>query len=338
MTNQAVWRDSLLKWTRFIAPSGSEHALVQALLQDAAATADATWSDALGNGYAQKDGQGPHVLICAPVDEPGVMVLDVDADGHERVAPIGPDAPAQWAGRLVRFVDGTVGLLLRDPQAPADRWEASQFSVDVAAGLRESVPQKLSVGLAGVIGEDAVELGEGSIAGRAVGPRAAVTAALAAYAELAQAGQRVTLALVVQRQTGHRGIRTVVQSTAADLTIVVEPIPIRPGGDEPRLGGGPVVRLRDPLLVLPQALQQFAERVASEAGRRLQRAVLTEDGSDAGTALRIARMPVIGVGMPVLAASPYAARVQLEDVDETARLVAVLGKRADTLTAERNML
>lgn len=103
-------RDLITELAGIIAPSGSERELQGTLLGHVASAADESYIDVLGNGIARKHGRGPHVMLIAHADEPGLMVTDIDQAGFLRVTPIGSLTAHQCLGRQIQFDNGVSGI------------------------------------------------------------------------------------------------------------------------------------------------------------------------------------------------------------------------------------
>ncbi|GMA55714.1 hypothetical protein GCM10025858_02170 [Alicyclobacillus sacchari] len=143
-----------------IAPSGSEGRITSVLLDAVQDIADETHMDALGNAIATKRGEGPHVMIAAHMDEPGVMVIDIDDDGFLRVIPTGGLTASEAAFRQVAFTNGTVGLVcLEDGEKRPEQFE--QLFVDIGAKHRQEAESRAFIGLGGVLGTGVADIGNG---------------------------------------------------------------------------------------------------------------------------------------------------------------------------------
>lgn len=130
-------KDMIQLLCQHVAPSGSEQSLQRVLLEMLSDVADETWVDVLGNGIASKDGTGPHVMLTAHADVPGVMVIDIDDNGFLRILPLGHVDAASLVGRHVRFVNGTSGLIGAESKVKLADISFDHLYVDL--GCRKSV-------------------------------------------------------------------------------------------------------------------------------------------------------------------------------------------------------
>ncbi|GLV12605.1 aminopeptidase [Alicyclobacillus hesperidum] len=308
-----------------IAPSGSEGRIASVLLDAVQDLADETHMDALGNAIATKHGDGPHVMIAAHMDEPGVMVIDIDDNGYLRVIPTGGLTASETAFRQVTFTNGTIGLVcLEDGEKRPEQFD--QLYIDIGAKHRQEAESRAFIGLSGVIGGSVTEVGNGRLLGRALDNRVGCAIALQAFRDLAQRGLHVSVVFTAQNAPGARAAQAAAFALEPDLAIVVDATPASdvPGGKRTalQLGAGPAFKVMDAGTVAPLAVKQLVEDTAHALGITLQYEVWPSGRSDTG-AIQLTRAGILaaGISYPVHTAGAAEAMVDLADVEATLRLL-----------------
>ncbi|AHG89987.1 peptidase M42 family protein [Gemmatirosa kalamazoonensis] len=242
-------------------PSGFE--TVPARVWRAEASTFATVSgDVMGNSIAVVNpGGSPTIMLAGHIDEIGVIVTYVDDQGYAYVGPIGGWDPQVLVGQRVRFMgkDGdVVGVIGKKPIhliKPDEREKASRMCdlwVDIGSTSKAETLARLSVGDAGVVDKQLLELPNGRIASRSIDNRIGafvVLEALRRYA--ARPGDaRVVAVATTQEEIAWRGGGALASAVkvAPAMAIVVDVTfaTDHPGVDkkehgEANLGGGPVL-------------------------------------------------------------------------------------------------
>ena len=100
--------------TKVSAPSGREHELRAAVQKMIQPYADEIRVDALGNLIARKGKaakNGKRIMLAAHLDEIGIIVSHVDANGFARFSTLGGFAPHCRVGTRVKFLKGAHGII-----------------------------------------------------------------------------------------------------------------------------------------------------------------------------------------------------------------------------------
>ncbi|MEZ5285646.1 MAG: hypothetical protein R2712_12740 [Vicinamibacterales bacterium] len=282
---------------------------------------------------------GPHLLIVAPLDEPGLLVSAITNDGYLRVhrhtpAPAHP-LGAQFlvgqpvlvrtaSGRVVPGVTATPSTHLNGfrPQEERTRIQTlDDLWVDVGATSRDEAAA-LGIRMLDAVSlrERAADVGGGRVAGVAVSYRAAAAAVVEAVRRQGEAPTprppgTVSIAWVGQSQFGNRGLLRLLETLKPDRVVMLRG-GVAPSDDaagsagEP--GQGPVVAASDAYL---------AERAAA-AGVTVQTLPAERLAVNLGAAY--AQTPVHVVSVPVLFAQTPVEMADARDVDALARLVGSL--------------
>ncbi len=258
-------------------PSGWEDAAT-AVWRAAAEPFAEVSGDTLGSSFARVAGSrgGPTAALVGHIDEIGFIATHVDEQGYVAIRRIGGLPGEALVGQRVQFLGGARGVVARRRDTstpPAERKVADikDLHVDVGARDGEEARQLVSIGDAGVIAAEPVELQDGRLASRALDNRLGAYIALEAARRAAQVrppGDVVAIA-AAQEEIGCRGARTAVFALQPDLALVFDVTHASdvPGGDpkddgEHGLGSGPAI-LRGPL-VHPRIFELLVEAVEAE--------------------------------------------------------------------------
>jgi endoglucanase len=245
-------------------PSGYEAAAARVWRTEAEHFADEVTADVAGNSTASLHvGGAPHVMLAGHIDEIGVMITHIDADGLLYFDGIGGWDPQVLVGQRVRILGHrgeVLGVVGRKPihlLEEAERKTAVKLSdlwIDTGARGRDAVQARgVRVGDPAVIDSRLIELGGGLIASRSIDNRIGAFVVLEALRRLAVEAERpaarVTAVATAQEEIGEfGGARTSTYALQPDIALVVDVTfaTDAPGIEKKRvgeraLGSGPVL-------------------------------------------------------------------------------------------------
>lgn len=129
-------------------PSGREDGVAEAIRSLAAPHCQRIDRDPLGNLIAYKPGaSGKTLMLCAHMDQIGLMVTDVDPSGYLRVATVGGLQPAYAIARQVAFQSGVLGTVFfgGKDKKPQDAKMEDLF-IDIGAKDQAAAEALVSIG------------------------------------------------------------------------------------------------------------------------------------------------------------------------------------------------
>jgi putative aminopeptidase FrvX len=308
--------------------------------------------DGLGSVLATLPGatNGPRVMVTAHMDEVGLMVQHVTADGFLRVKTLGgileqalPDQRWTILGRNGP-VPAITGLRTTHVLPAAQRgivWPLEDTFLDVGAGSRDEV-EKMGIrpgdGIAPM--SSFLALPNGRYAGKAwddrVGLAVMIAAARRMRAEAVTLRTPVVWVATTQEEIGLRGAQTAVQKARPDLGISIEAgvsadyPAIGPTQAQERLGDGPGMFLLDSTMIPNRKLRDFFFDVAQQSKIPLQPNVLTGYGEDGAEIQRFdSGRPSVNMTVPTRYLHGHTGIIQRTDFDRAVELLIQVLVRLD---------
>jgi putative aminopeptidase FrvX len=344
--------ETLIKLLTAAGPSGYEQAPAAVFREAAGAFAEVTF-DSVGSSVARVPGTagGKSVAIVGHIDEIGLMVHHIDDDGFLWFTGVGGWDPVILVGQRVEIatrdggVLGVVGKkpihLLRDPEERKKAPELKGLHIDIGAKDGDEARSRVRIGDVAVIAGEPVEYPNGRLVSRSMDNRLGCFVALETARLVAEAGGApgdVYAAAVAQEEITFAGARTTAYSLnpdvaiAVDVTFATDP----PGTDEKELGShkfgsGPVINRGSTMD--PAVFEVLYETAEAEGIPFTVSASARSTGTDAD-AIHITRegIPTGVVSVPLRYMHSPVEMVQLDDVENTARLLAAFAQRLDPKT------
>jgi putative aminopeptidase FrvX len=327
-------------------PSGYEQAAAVVFRDSASAFAEVT-HDTVGSSVARVKGtaDGPLLAVVGHIDEIGLIVHHVDDDGFLWFSGVGGWDPIILVGQRVEIatregtVLGVVGKkpihLLKDEerkQVP----ELRHLHIDIGAANGDEARGRVRIGDVAVIAGEPLEYPNGRIVSRSMDNRLGCFVAYEVARLVAEAGGApgdVAGVAVTQEEITFAGARTTAFTLQPDVAIVVDVTFATdpPGSDEKELGthkfgSGPVIGRGSTLD--PQVFE-LLHAAGEEAGIPFTVAASARyTGTDAD-AIHLARggIPTGVVSIPLRYMHSPVEMVQLEDVDNTAKLIVAFAQK-----------
>ena len=311
--------------------------------------------DGLGSVLATLPGQatGPRLMVTAHMDEVGLMVQHITADGFIRVKTLGgileqalPDQRWTILGRTGPVV-AVSGLRTTHVLPPSQRgvvWSLDDTFLDVGASSREEV-ERMGIRPGDGIApkSDFLAMPNGRYAGKAwddrVGLGVMIAAARRIRAERLPMPAQIVWVATTQEEIGLRGAQTAVEKARPDLGISIEAgvsadyPAIGPTQAQERLGGGPGIFLLDSSMIPNRKLRDFFFEVAQQAKIPLQPNVLTGYGEDGAEIQRYdSGRPSVNMTVPTRYLHGHTGIIQRSDFDGAVALLLQVLTRLDART------
>lgn len=336
-------------------PSAFEEEVRRIVVAEFTALGAAVDYDGLGSVLATLPGNtaGPRVMVTAHMDEVGLMVQYITADGFIRVKMLGgvleqalPDQRWTILGRNGPIV-AVSGLRTTHVLPPAQRasvWSLEDTFLDVGATSRDEVA-RLGIRPGDGIAPQSefTVMANGRYAGKAWDDRAGLGVMIAAARRIRAEGIKLPAQVVwvatTQEEIGLRGAQTAVDKARPDLGISIEAgvsadYPgIGPTQAQERLGGGPGIFLLDNSMIPNRKLRDFFFEVALQARIPLQPNVLTGYGEDGAEIQRYdTGRATVNMTVPTRYLHGHTSIIQRSDFDHAVDLLLQVLTRLDGRT------
>ncbi len=314
-------------------------------------------TDGSGNIFCERKGgsPSPRILIAAHMDEVGLMVQAVTAEGLIKFLTLG----GWWAHTLlakrVRIrtssgleIPGVIGAKPPHFLSDAEREKLMQVEdmfIDVGAGDAEEV-RAFGIKLGDVIVPDSPFVrmhNPDYLLSKAFDDRAGLAVAVHAARELENVPHpnTVVFAGTVQEEVGMRGARTAAAHANPDLAIVLEGAPAddMPGtGKEERqcaIGSGVQIRIMDASALMNRKLVDFIIDTAERNAIPYQVAVRRKGGTDASPIqLHGTGVPTAVLSVPARYVHTHNTIIHAADYMSALKLVLELVRTIDEKTAK----
>jgi len=316
--------------------SGHEGA-VRSLIREAASPFGETFTDTMGNLYAHKAGKGPKIMVCAHMDEVGMLVKGVHESGVLAYDSAGIDARALVSKRVAVGPDRIPGVIgakaihLQTKEEFAKALKHKDLYIDIGAKNKEDALNYVKIGDAVGFTTRFSAFGDGLMKGKALDDRLGCAALL----ELLKRGYACDFYAVftVQEEVGLRGARVAANRIAPDLALVLEATTANDMPDAEghecvtHLGDGPAISFMDRGTVVKAPMLRALTAVAEKAGIPYQLRRGTRGGNDAAVIHRAGAGAVTGsVSVPCRYIHSPVSVASFSDFENTVVLVdAFLG-------------
>jgi endoglucanase len=338
--------DVLRKLLTAPGPSGYEQAAA-AVFRDACAPFAAVTHDTVGSTVARVKGtaDGPLMAVIGHIDEIGLIVHHIDDDGFLWFSGVGGWDPIILVGQRVEIatrngpLQGVVGKkpihLLKEEerkQVP----ELRHLHIDIGAADGDDARERVRIGDVAVIAGEPLEYPNGRVVSRSMDNRLGCFVAYEVARLVADAGGApgdVAAVAATQEEITFAGARTTAFTLQPQIAIVVDVTfsTDAPGSEEKELGShkfgtGPVIGRGSTLD--PQVFE-LLHAAGEENGIPFTVAASARyTGTDAD-AVHIARggIPTGVVSIPLRYMHSPVEMVQLDDVENTARLIAAFAQK-----------
>lgn len=295
--------------------------------------------DNMGNVIAFKKGAkkpAKRLMVCAHMDEVGLIVTYIEESGLLRFAAVGGIDPRVILGRRVLVgKNSVIGLIgtkpvhLQDVDERKTAPSMDKLYIDIGADSKEDALKAVTYGDTAVFDSDFVRFGDGFLKARAIDDRVGC----AAMIELIKSDlpYDTYFAFNVQEEVGLRGSKASAFSIAPEAAIVLEATTaadiafVEEGRKVCFLGKGPVVSFMDRRTIYNRGLYELAMKTAAEKGIKCQPKLAIAGGNDSGS-VHLSREGVktLAVSLPCRYLHSPSCVIKENDAVETLKLVRAL--------------
>jgi endoglucanase len=344
--------------TNAFGPSGFEGPVRAIVRRELAPLATSIETDGLGSLIASRKGpaDGPRIMMAAHMDELGMLVKYITAEGYIRFQTLGGwlDQGLINQRYIIQTrkgpVQGITGLKTPHVMSQAERgrvFERERIFLDVGAASRQDAEERLGIRPGDPIAPDSrfFPLNDGRLyVAKAWDDRVGVAVMIEVMRRLREnpAPNTVYAVATVQEEIGLRGAHTASNIVKPDIGLSIE---VGVASDYPgitqdeaqeRVGGGPGVFLHDSSMLPNTKLRDLVIDAARDKKIPLQFNLLTGYGEDGAEMQRAhGGAPAINITVPTRYLHNHNGLLSRDDFDRAVDLVTEVVRRLDAATVRR---
>jgi putative aminopeptidase FrvX len=300
--------------------------------------------DNLGDLLVTVGDKGPSVVMIAHMDELGLIVSKIEADGSIRIRKVGGIDDRTLVGRVVEIktqkgmVTGVLGLkpphLMTDADDRKKVMTWQEVRVDVGTRSKKET-EKLGIRVLDpmVFKKDITYIGKDLICARAVDDRMGCAIILEVLEKLkgAKLPIRLTFAWSVQEETGLKGAKVVGFNLRPDYVFAVDTMTTTDGPgmgetfEKVLIGEGPAMRMFDNEAIASPKMRKLVEEVAKAAKIPLQYG--TGGGATDGAAMQDFGCLMMPIGIAMRYTHSTVEIASIKDMENASRLLVRIAER-----------
>jgi endoglucanase len=312
-------------------PAGHEDRVRSLIKTTIKGLVDSMHVDSMGNLVAHLAGKGDRIMVCAHMDEIGLIVTYIDRRGFLRFAPLGGVYPNRLVATRVEFENGTIGVVHQETRNTADQpLKFEKLFIDIGCDDQKSARQKVRIGDLAAFQRSLQVIGPRLVA-KAMDDRIGCYVLIEALRRVArqkksQRRHDLYFVFTVQEEVGLRGAMTSAYGIAPDYGLSVD---VTGTGDTPeadkmevRLGQGTAIKVRDRMMISHPMIRNGLESLCRRQRIPYQLEVLEWGTTDAAV-MQISRegVPSGTISVPARYVHSLSEMVDVGDVEASIRLL-----------------
>ena len=325
-------------YTSLFGTSGHEGDIRRAILNEISDYAD-TKVDALGSLIAFKRGKYPApatLMLCAHMDEVGLMVSHITDDGYLKFMTIGGIDPRTLPGKQVavgrKKLPGVIGRMaphLEKPESRSKALDIDDLYIDI--GAKDKADAEVYVSVGDVVGfrTDYAEFGSGLVRAKALDDRIGCQILTELIKE--DLPFDTYFAFTVMEEIGCIGAGPAAFDIKPDYAIAVEGTTAADISDDDnvtpvcRVGGGPVISFMDGGTIYNKDFFKLATDSAKDSGIPYQLKQAVAGGNDSYAIQRTASgCSNLALSVAVRYLHTQMAVASLDDIENTKQLLLAI--------------
>lgn len=270
--------------------------------------ADEIYTDSIGNLICHKKGNGKKVMVCAHMDEVGLIITEITDKGFLRFSTLGGVETAVLCSKKVLIgknrIPGIVSakaIHLQKRDEELIPLKLRDMCIDIGAKDKDAAKELVSLGDYAVFDGEYTEFGDNLVKSKALDDRVGCAILLELMKE--NYDHDMYFVFTVQEEVGLRGATVAANSIKPESALVIEGTTCsdvygsKPHNQVTTLGGGAVMTAMDRAAISDKQYFDYITRIAKENHIPLQLKRTSMGGTDAGAIQRSG----IGVKTAVLA-------------------------------------
>lgn len=281
--------------TQLSGASGNEHAVreyIKEYVQKNISGVEIS-TDVMGNLICRKKGNGKRIAIAAHMDEVGLIITEITADGFLKFDTVGGIETAVLGGKRVFVGENRIpgitsakAVHLQTKSELLTPLKIKDIAIDIGAFSKEEAEKVVKVGDYAVFDGKFAELENGFVKSKALDDRVGCAILLELLKEDYESD--VYFVFTVQEEVGLRGARCAAYNICPDLALVIEGTTCADTLNEDcsahvtTPGGGAVMTAIDGAAVSDKELFNLIKKLAEKNNIPLQIKRTDRGGTDAG--------------------------------------------------------
>lgn len=344
----------LEKLSLIFGPSGCEDEVADFIISQIEGDCDCYTRDRVGNIIAKISGRGieynadspKKVMICAHMDEVGIMVSDITEEGYLKFATVGGISPTVLLDKKVilgegdKKINGVISSKAIHMQSPEERAKVTpirEMYIDIGASSEAQAREHVEVGTVGVFDSDFVRFGteDKLIKGKALDDRLGCAIMIDIMRELHGSGKGleydVYFAFTCCEEIGISGAVVAANTIKPDVAIVLESTAVADICGVPEasrvatLGEGGAISLMDRSTIYDRNIVEIALSVAEVKGIKAQIKKYISGGNDSANIQRSGKgVKVLSLSAPSRYIHSAANVIHADDFESMHKLVYAL--------------
>ncbi len=344
----------LEKLSLIFGPSGCEGEVADFIVSQIEGDCDSYTRDRVGNIIAKVSGRGieynsespKKVMICAHMDEVGVMVSDITEEGYLKFMTVGGISPTVLLDKRVvigegdKRINGIISAKAIHMQTAEERTKVvpiSKMYIDIGASSEAEAREYVEVGDVGVFDSDFVRFGaeDKLIKGKALDDRLGCAIMIDVMRQLHESNKGleydVYFAFTCCEEIGISGAVVAANTISPDAAIVLESTAVADICGVPeasrvaKLGEGGAISLMDRSTIYDRNIVEIALSVAEIKGIKAQIKRYISGGNDSANIQRSGKgVKVLSLSAPSRYIHSASNVVHADDVESMKELVYAL--------------
>lgn len=273
-------------------PAGREHGVRAIIEKEIKGLCTDMQTDRLGNLICRRPpakGNGEKIMLCAHMDEIGVIVTYIDKKGFLRFSNIGGVFPARAPHQRVIFENGTIGVIGIEPDQDRGKPDAKpkldRMYIDIGARGREEAQNSVQIGDIACFYQRAVRIGDGRLSAKALDDRIGCYCMIESMKRVGKTDHDLYFVFSTQEEMGLRGARTGAYAIEPTHALAID---VTDTGDTPQahkmqveLGRGVAIKVKDSSFIANPAVKDRLVELARDQAIPYQFEILEKGTTDA---------------------------------------------------------
>ncbi len=344
----------LEKLSLIFGPSGCEGEVADFIVSQIEGDCDSITRDRVGNIIAKVSGRGieynaespKKIMICAHMDEVGIMVSDITDEGYLKFMTVGGISPTVLLDKRVvigegdKRINGIISSKAIHMQTPDERGKViptSKMYIDIGASSEAEAREYVEIGDVGVFESDFLRFGaeDKLIKGKALDDRLGCAIMIDVMRQLHESSKGleydVYFAFTCCEEIGISGAVVAANTISPDAAIVLESTAVADICGVPeasrvaKLGDGGAISLMDRSTIYDRNIVEIALSVAEIKGIKAQIKRYVSGGNDSANIQRSGKgVKVLSLSAPSRYIHSASNVVHADDVESMKELVYAL--------------